>query len=65
MNKISKTTLLNGFYASENQNERKIQTENKIHQYKNLKINSIQILEIYHLAEEERLRSQKTLNGGS
>ena len=64
MNKISKTALLNRCHASENQNERKIQTENKIHQYKNLKINSIQVLEIYQLAQETLLRSQKTLNEG-
>ena len=37
--------LLAGFYASENQNKRKIQTENKTRQDKNLKISSIQVIE--------------------
>ena len=34
-----------GFYASEIQNKRQIQTENKLHQDKNLKINSKKVME--------------------
>ena len=38
-----KQSFLDGFHASENQNKRKIQTENKTHQDRNLKISSIQL----------------------
>ena len=37
--------MISWFYVSENQNKRKIQTESKTHQDKNLKINSIQVMQ--------------------
>ena len=36
---------LDGFYASEDQNKRKIQTENKTRQDKNFKISSTQVVQ--------------------
>ena len=42
---ISNKQIFDGLHAAENQNKRKIQTENKTRQDKNLKINSIQVMQ--------------------
>ena len=46
LTKFQKQNFLDGFFASENRDSSKLQAENKAHQDKNLKINSIQVVTI-------------------
>ena len=55
MNKILKIKRFNGFYASENQNKRKIPTENKTHQDKNLEIKLCRIFSASKRSQDLRI----------